>query len=73
MGHQRSVKLQESMTSRASPVVLTLSKSSNHDPRIGPTSARLTLALVSLIEHVSQNIVVAVSVHVVYSYMPAIN
>jgi hypothetical protein len=61
--------LQESMMSGASPVVLTLSKSSNHDSRIGPTSARLTLALVSLIEHVSENIVVAISVHVVYSYM----
>jgi hypothetical protein len=53
----------------AALVVLTLSKSSNHKSRIGPTSARLTLALVSLVEHVSQNIIVAVFIHMVDAYV----
>jgi hypothetical protein len=50
-------------------VVLTLSKSSNHKSRIGPTSARLALALISLVEHVSQDIVVAVPVDVMDAYV----
>jgi hypothetical protein len=41
--------------------------------RVGPTSARLALALISLIEHVSQNVVVAISVHVVYPYVSVIH
>jgi hypothetical protein len=57
----------------AAPVVLTLSKSSNHKPRIGPASARLALAFVSLVEHVSQDIVVAVLVHVVNTYVSVIS
>jgi hypothetical protein len=42
---------------------------SDHEPCVGPTSARLTLALCALIEHVAENVVVAVFVHVVDAHM----
>jgi hypothetical protein len=45
------------------------SKRSNHDPCVGPASARLALALCALVEHVAQNIVVAVFVHVMNAHV----
>lgn len=47
------------------------SKRSDHEPRIGPPSTRLTLAFCTLVEHVAQDIVVAVFVHVVDAHMSA--
>jgi hypothetical protein len=45
------------------------SERSNHDPCVGPASARLALALCALVEHVAQNIVVAVFVHVMNAHV----
>lgn len=45
------------------------SQSSDHEPSIGPTSTRLALTFRALIEHVSQNVVVAIFVHVMDANM----
>jgi hypothetical protein len=45
------------------------SNRSDHEPCVGPTSARLTLAFCALVEHVAQDIVVAVFVHVMDAHM----
>ena len=47
------------------------SERSDHEPSVGPSSARLTLTLCTLVEHVAQSIVVAVFVHVVDAHMSA--
>jgi hypothetical protein len=49
---------------------VTCSHCSDHESRVSSTSTRLALALCTLIEHVTQDIVVAIFVHVVDSHMP---
>ena len=49
------------------------SNCSHHETCVGPTSTSLTLALCSLIEHVAQNIVVAIFVHVMHAHMSTTN
>lgn len=45
------------------------SNRSNHESCVSPTSTRLALALCTLVEHVAQDIVVSVFVHVVDAHM----
>jgi hypothetical protein len=48
---------------------VTCSHCSDHEPCVSPTSTCLALAFCTLIEHVAQDVVVAVFVHVVDSHM----
>lgn len=48
------------------------SNRSNHESCVSPTSTRLALALCTLVEHVAQDIVVSVFVHVVDAHMSVI-
>lgn len=45
------------------------SNRSHHESRVGTTSACLALALCALVEHVAQDIVIAIFVHVVNADM----
>lgn len=57
------------MSSEIADTSAAYSNCSDHEACIGPTSTRLTLALCSLIEHVAQDVVVAILVHVVDAHM----
>ncbi len=49
---------------------VTCSHCSDHEPCVSPASTRLSLAFCALVEHVAQDIVVAIFVHVMDAHMP---